>query len=112
MINHHPCLAHRLLDQPYNPCSVVFRGVFWEETFSRRGNICVAEVCEDFRGFGERQMLDDADAKFIGAALESEGYHPVSKTAKCSRGVCDAEGALIRQEFGLSIRHGTTPGAA
>jgi len=72
----------------------------------------VAEVCEDFRGFGERQMLDDADAKFIGAALESEGYHPVSKTAKCSRGVCDAEGALIRQEFGLSIRHGTTPGAA
>ena len=36
-------------------------------------------------------MLDDADAKFISATFESEGYHPVSKIAKCSRGVCDAE---------------------
>src|SRR5690348_12522366 len=44
-------LAHSLLYQPDDPCSVVYCCVFGEEAFAWRGDIGVPKVCEDDRWF-------------------------------------------------------------
>lgn len=68
-------LPHSLLDQPHNPCAVVDCGIFGEESGSGRGNVGMAEVSEDNRGFVRTWVGYQADTDFVGAAFETESNH-------------------------------------